>query len=1157
MAVKRSQGGTQKTARSSAAKISSGKTTQSAAGTTKKQKEELKRLEEEKQLEKEQNRQLHRNVLCLGILVICILLMLGIFQKKGFLADVSSYTLFGMFGLLGYIFPVFFLVEVFFFLSNRGNRRAKRKLISGIFIFLVLCAIWQLILEGCQRDMGILEYFTSSKDSHSGGGLFGGIQVYLLCRFLGIAGAWVILLAELVLLLMYFTEKFLFSYLGKKGVGWMEALKEKFHEMKETRMYEEEEEEDEPPVEMGRRRNNPVHEEEKPAEGRKMPVHKPLPQPNRMPSFLENDVGMGAKVERKDFLQNPETGNVFLEESDSGQNVRPAEMPDRQEPQEYHAPEDIRVEAQGYGMSSDSFKEKRIEKEETGNFEKNVTELPEDKPGNQLRPSITITRGTEEKKPEGKKKEPAKEEPDTKEKSPLPFYEKELAMKFHGSLNGEKYKAENSGMDLPDSLELDIDKMIQEGRKKEKPLEKEYFETDVLDEAKIPEETGILQEAAAYEAEEGADIEKTPDSQEKSYEAADWHQTDISFDRDRVPKEALTKEPGDGASGNGTQEEPAYSYVQESGEDSGREEESIPVPSSYGAVYEDAKSAGEPEAATGHASPEGVRDRLPKVDIQPVASDIIERPQAVQPLEEKVSSGEKPKTVLEILEEVKMGQPGTAPVQKPKHIHQFPPIDLLNAPGSGQMGDSDEALQETAERLQMTLDSFKVKAVVTNASCGPQVTRFEVQPEPGVKVSKITGLADDIKLNLAAADIRIEAPIPGKAAVGIEVPNKAVAMVTLRELLDTEVFKKAASKVTFAVGKDISGQTVVTDIAKMPHLLIAGSTGSGKSVCINTLIMSILYKADPEDVKLIMVDPKVVELSIYNGIPHLLIPVVTDPNKALGALNWAVAEMEDRYAKFKDLAVRDLKGYNEKIKDVAGLGDERFQKLPQIVIILDELADLMMVTKGEVETPIVRLSQKARAAGIHLIIATQRPSVDVITGLIKANVPSRIAFLVSSQIDSRTILDTPGAEHLIGKGDMLFAPAGFLKPVRVQGAFVSDEEVNRVVGFLTRQYEGNVYDETLAEKINSTTAETKGEEPSKAEEDGKDEYFKEAARLIVRKKKASIGLLQRAFKIGYNRAARMMDQLCEAGIVGEEQGTKPRELLVDEVSVEELLERIS
>ncbi len=498
------------------------------------------------------------------------------------------------------------------------------------------------------------------------------------------------------------------------------------------------------------------------------------------------------------------------------------------------------------------------------------------------------------------------------------------------------------------------------------------------------------------------------------------------------------------------------------------------------------------------------------------------------------------------------GNPGSQPV-RPRE-YQFPPISLLTKSIGKENKNAGNELRETAQRLQQTLQTFGVRVTITDISQGPAVTRYELQPEQGVKVSKIVGLADDIKLNLAATDIRIEAPIPGKAAIGIEVPNKENTAVGLRELLETDEFKKFPSNIAFAVGKDIAGRVVVSDIAKMPHMLIAGATGSGKSVCINTLIMSILYKADPSDVKLIMVDPKVVELSVYNGIPHLMIPVVTDPKKASAALQWGVAEMTDRYQKFADFNVRDLKGYNKKVEDMVAKGDPQApKKMPQIVIIVDELADLMMVCPGEVEESICRLAQLARAAGIHLIIATQRPSVDVITGLIKANMPSRVAFSVSSGVDSRTILDMNGAEKLLGKGDMLFYPQGYTKPVRVQGAFVSDKEVSDVVEFLKNQQLGNIYDSDIQEKMESLgSASGDGHGGSGGNE--RDQYFVDAAQFIIEKDKASIGMLQRVFKIGFNRAARIMDQLCEAGVVGEEEGTKPRKVLMSQEQFEQYIE---
>ncbi|MCH5280165.1 MAG: DNA translocase FtsK [Lachnospiraceae bacterium] len=489
---------------------------------------------------------------------------------------------------------------------------------------------------------------------------------------------------------------------------------------------------------------------------------------------------------------------------------------------------------------------------------------------------------------------------------------------------------------------------------------------------------------------------------------------------------------------------------------------------------------------------------------------------------------------------------------KPKKEYKFPPLSLLSKGSRRTNTDNGKQLRETALRLQQTLQTFGVNVTVTDISQGPAVTRYELQPEVGVKVSRIVNLADDIKLNLAATDIRIEAPIPGKAAVGIEVPNTENSAVALRDLLESSEFQSFESKLAFAVGKDIGGKTVVTDIAKMPHVLIAGSTGSGKSVCINTIIMSLLYKADPDEVKLIMVDPKVVELSVYNGIPHLMVPVVTDPKKAAAALHWGVAEMTERYKKFADLNVRDLKGYNKKVSEMRqNDGNPIPEKLPQIVIIVDELADLMMVAPGEVEESICRLAQLARAAGIHLVIATQRPSVDVITGLIKANMPSRIAFAVSSGVDSRTILDMNGAEKLLGKGDMLFYPQGVSKPARVQGAFVSDKEVSQVVDYIKAQCIDNGYAAEIEEKITSLSAAGGSGFTNDASE--RDSYFVDAGNFIIEKEKASIGMLQRVFKIGFNRAARIMDQLEEAGVVGPEEGTKPRRVLMSKEQFEEML----
>ena len=478
--------------------------------------------------------------------------------------------------------------------------------------------------------------------------------------------------------------------------------------------------------------------------------------------------------------------------------------------------------------------------------------------------------------------------------------------------------------------------------------------------------------------------------------------------------------------------------------------------------------------------------------------------------------------------------------------YEYPPVELLSKGSQKGIKGGAKALTDTATKLQKTLYSFGVSAKVENISVGPAITRYELKPAEGVRVSKIANLADDIALNLAAETIRIEAPIPGKQAVGIEVPNKEKQAVHLREVLESEEFENSESKLTIALGKDVAGNTQLADIAKMPHVLIAGSTGSGKSVCINTIITSIIYKAKPSEVKLVMVDPKVVELSVYNGIPHLLIPVVTDPKKAAGALAWAVQEMDNRYNLFAKKGVRDLKGYNKAVKKDEGVG-----MLPQIVIIVDELADLMMVAAKDVEESICRLAQKARAAGMHLVIATQRPSVDVITGLIKANVPSRIAFAVSSQVDSRTILDSVGAEKLLGKGDMLYFPAGAPKPARVQGAFVSDEEVEKIVDFI-KQNGTATYSEDILETIENSNKTDKEIAMEKDEDDDTDPFLMDAIETVVETGQASTSFIQRKFKVGYARAGRIIDQMEERGVISGYQGSKPREVLMTLEKLNEL-----
>ncbi len=533
----------------------------------------------------------------------------------------------------------------------------------------------------------------------------------------------------------------------------------------------------------------------------------------------------------------------------------------------------------------------------------------------------------------------------------------------------------------------------------------------------------------------------------------------------------------------------------------------------------------------------------PAFEVRIPADAFRDEDEAAEPpkpdLDDLIKKAQKPKEEPEKPQDGEQFQIPTDGLATQRYV--YPPISLLKLPKAGAGVDTSSELKANADRLVDTLKSFGVETRIIDISRGPAVTRYELQPSAGVKISKITGLADDIALNLAAAGVRIEAPIPNKAAVGIEVPNKQIDVVTIREIIDSPEFEAAQNKLSIALGRDISGNVTIANIAKMPHMLIAGATGSGKSVCINSIIVSLLYKASPDEVKLLMVDPKVVELGVYNGIPHLLVPVVTDPRKAAGALSWAVTEMLGRYKTFADNNVRDLTGYNELAKRRDDLNP-----LPQIVIIIDELADLMMAAPNEVEDAICRLAQMARAAGMHLVIATQRPSVDVITGVIKANIPSRIAFAVSSQVDSRTILDGGGAEKLLGRGDMLFYPVGAPKPVRIQGCFVSDKEVEQVVEFV-KQKDTASYDEEIINEIEKNAA--KEANSKSAGNDGggfddEDEMLPAAIECVVEAGQASTSFLQRRLRLGYARAARIIDELEQRGVIGPMEGSKPRQVLI-------------
>lgn len=639
-------------------------------------------------------------------------------------------------------------------------------------------------------------------------------------------------------------------------------------------------------------------------------------------------------------------------------------------------------------------------------------------------------------------------------------------------------------------------------------------------------EQTAAEKSYSRQAIELAKLNKVP--QESSYQSERFEDKDAesSFynaDRDGLFSESESSkmhEPALEAESSAEEVLPAYDYEEEYGEDEGEEAEdprAILEELARPVAAAGALAGGAAALSTGAKKREEKAEKPSSYERQETASS------------EKKEAAEEENVEIEISDHAPEAEE-----------YRFPSIELLARPALSA-GGRDEFAYQNQKKLQDTMQSFGVNVTVTGFQQGPTVTRYELLPAAGVKVSKILSLSDDLKLALAAADIRIEAPIPGKSAIGIEVPNKTRVTVSLRELIDTEAFANHKSKIAFAAGKDINGNVILADIQKMPHLLIAGATGSGKSVCINTIIMSILYKARPDEVKLIMIDPKVVELSVYNGIPHLLTPVVTDPKKAASALNWAVAEMTRRYQLFAAESVRDIKAYNAKARKKNAEMEEIAEILPQIVIIVDELADLMMVAPSEVEDAICRLAQLARAAGLHLVIATQRPSVNVITGLIKANMPSRIAFSVSSGVDSRTILDMNGAEKLLGNGDMLYYPQGLSKPLRVQGAFVSDDEVSAVAEAVKENNEKPEYNEEIsnheiASSGTSSAAAESGEE--------RDELFQQAGRFLIEANKGSIGSLQRKFRIGFNRAARIVDQLEEAGVLGPEEGTKPRQILM-------------
>ena len=1022
---------------------------------------------------------LQSEAVILGTFAVCVFLFLSNFHICGMLGDMFSSMLLGVFGSIGYVAPVLLFLGTIFYASNKGNIRAVYKMLAVEVLLIVLCGLAQLIFGGgYQEGQTFKEIYETAGESGMGGGVIGGALVLALHKTVGATGSYILLLVFMILCLVCITERS-FVMAVKKGSGKAYQYAREDHERRKEIRQEKKEEER-------------LLREEQRVQG--VNLHSTDLSAGRPERFTPD---MAMPVTEEDLARfsadrKPEEKMETAVERE--EKARAAARRDREE----------RRAALGISPQPEPSPVQE-EKEE-----------PRPDPADVFRGNITM----------------AGKEP---EKETVPFDEDLSLSRPH---RDEDVFLSRSSRDFED---MDV---FPEGGRPSMEQTAAQAASEAIPEAETFTEP--WEEPGETMAKPGKTKNAPAEPEDDGY----W--LDEDYDGNGNLQNAEKDQTGELEALTELDTEP-YAVTEDYWEpvsvqpphDAGEETEPAPVFPEAEEIQAGRVLSGAETENTGEIPV--LQKAEEKKQIVTAAGKVIET-DAEEIIRQKA---EKRRREAEAAKAAEERQAADAAVrqeiqkkeEKPRKPYVAPPLELLKKGPGAASGQSEKEFKETAIKLLQTLRNFGVGVTVTNISCGPTVTRYELHPEQGVKVSKIQSLADDIKLNLAATDIRIEAPIPGKAAVGIEVPNKVNSIVYLRELLESPEIRQHPSSLAFAVGKDIGGQPVVADLAKMPHLLIAGQTGSGKSVGINTMIMSLIYRSSPEDVKLIMIDPKVVELSVYNGIPHLLIPVVTDPKKAAGALNWAVAEMMDRYQKFAQSNVRDLKGYNARVKSLMEAGDVPADqipaKLPQLVIIIDELADLMMVASSEVEDSICRLAQLARAAGIHLVIATQRPSVNVITGVIKANVPSRIAFSVASGVDSRTILDMNGAEKLLGNGDMLFYPSGYPKPLRVQGAFVSDQEVSQVTDYIKEQNEDTGYDRSVEQKMNQG-----GGAGGASGGSDRDTLFFDAGRFIIEKDKASIGMLQRMFKIGFNRAARIMDQLAEAGVVGEEEGTKPRKILM-------------
>ena len=949
---------------------------------------------------------LQSEAVILGTFAVCVFLFLSNFHICGMLGDMFSSMLLGVFGSIGYVAPVLLFLGTIFYASNKGNIRAVYKMLAVEVLLIVLCGLAQLVFGGgYQEGQTFKEIYETAGESGMGGGVIGGALVLALHKTVGTTGSYILLLVFMILCLVCITERS-FVMAVKKGSGKAYQYAREDHERRKEIRQEKKEEE------------RLLREEQK-VQG--VNLHSTDLSAGRPERFTPD---MAMPVTEEDLARfsadrRPEEKMETAVERE--EKARAAARRDREE----------RRAALGIPPQPEP-SPVQVEKEETRPdpadvFRGNIT-MAGREPSKETVPfdeDLSLSRPHRDEDVFLSRSSQDFEDMDVFPEGGRPSLERTAAQAVSEAIP----EAET----FTESWEEPGETMAKPGKTKNAPAEPEddgYWLDEDYD------GNGNLQNA---EKDQTGELESLAELDTEPYAVTEDYWEPVSVQ----PPHDAKEEP-----------EPAPVFP---------EAEEIQA----GRVLSGAETENTGEIPVLQKAEE-------KKQIVTAAGKVIET-DAEEIIRQKA---EKRRREAEAAKAAEERQAADAAVrqeiqkkeEKPRKPYVAPPLELLKKGPGAASGQSEKEFKETAIKLQQTLRNFGVGVTVTNISCGPTVTRYELHPEQGVKVSKIQSLADDIKLNLAATDIRIEAPIPGKAAVGIEVPNKVNSIVYLRELLESPEIRQHPSSLAFAVGKDIGGQPVVADLAKMPHLLIAGQTGSGKSVGINTMIMSLIYRSSPEDVKLIMIDPKVVELSVYNGIPHLLIPVVTDPKKAAGALNWAVAEMMDRYQKFAQSNVRDLKGYNARVKSLMEAGDVPADqipaKLPQLVIIIDELADLMMVASSEVEDSICRLAQLARAAGIHLVIATQRPSVNVITGVIKANVPSRIAFSVASGVDSRTILDMNGAEKLLGNGDMLFYPSGYPKPLRVQGAFVSDQEVSQVTDYIKEQNEDTGYDRSVEQKMN-------------------------------------------------------------------------------------------